>query len=200
MTTSRTSRPAALPALLFDTCALINISLHKPVFDLFAQRFKGRVGWPKAVSAELARLNSQDLTFTWVTSMLLEGWMPDPIPIVGRADQLAVAAIQREIAGGAPFTPLEHLGEAAAIFLLYEAGGGTLVTDDLMARQVARREEYNIRAVSTVAIVADLMRRRPPVVTEKLADDYLNALRRADRLHQQLSSAHLLSNNLGVFT
>jgi hypothetical protein len=43
------------PALLLDTCAIINLSYCTPVAALFRSRYEGKAGWVRATHAELVR-------------------------------------------------------------------------------------------------------------------------------------------------
>lgn len=137
--------PAA-PALLLDTCAIINLSYCSPVATLFKTRYAGRAGWTRAVRAELTRQRSRKPPHpqagranNWAAS-----WLPSPIEIVDSVDQIAIARIQEQIALGSEDDGLDHLGEAASIHLLATAATGRLIA---MTMALARSPETSTRCV-----------------------------------------------------
>src|SRR5262249_53000664 len=124
----RRGRPVT-PALLLDTCAIINLSDCGPVAALFRDRYTGRAGWVRAVRAELTAHRVRrpphpqaGRAHNWATS-----WLGEPIDVTDAGDQLAVVAIQNEISLGGD-DALAHLGEAASIHVLAVAGSGRLIS------------------------------------------------------------------------
>jgi hypothetical protein len=86
------------PALLLDTCAIINLSYCSPVATLFKSRYAERAGWTRAVREELTRQRSRKpphpqagRASNWAAS-----WLPVPIEIVEPRDQIAIATIQQQ--------------------------------------------------------------------------------------------------------
>jgi predicted nucleic acid-binding protein len=183
-------------SLLLDTCAIINISYCSPVATLFKARYAGRAGWTRAVRAELTRQRSRKpphpqagRASNWAAS-----WLPPTIEIVDPGDQIAIARIQQQIALGSEDDSLDHLGEASSIHLLAAAGAGRLISDDHGARAIARNQ-YKVRAASTVGVIAELLARG--LATPETADLYLDTLRTRRRMRVALTSRDLLSRNLG---
>jgi hypothetical protein len=181
-------------ALLFDTCAIINLSYCSPVATLFRDRYKGRGGWAEAVRIELTRQRTRKpphpqagRACNWA-----KGWLGDPFAILDESGQIAVAEIQETIAVGSDDDSLDHLGEAASIHLLTVAGGGRLISDDHGARDVARRR--SVKAASTVGVLAELLARG--VVLPATVDTYLTVLRTHRRMRVQLTSINLLAGDL----
>lgn len=186
----------APPALLLDTCAIINLSYCSPVATLFKTRYAGRAGWTRAVREELTRQRSRKpphpqagRASNWAAS-----WLPSPIEIVDPGDQIAIARIQQQIALGSEDDSLDHLGEASSIHLLATNLAGRLISDDHGARAIARNH-YRVRTASTVGVITELLARG--VVTPETADLYLDTLRTRRRMRVALTSRDLLSRDLG---
>ncbi|MER7008495.1 hypothetical protein ABT297_36360 [Dactylosporangium sp. NPDC000555] len=184
------------PALLLDTCAIINLSYCSPVATLFKTRYTERVGWTRAVQTELTRQRSRKpphpqagRASNWATS-----WLPSPIEIVDSVDQIAIAKIQTQVALGSEDDNLDHLGEASSIHLLATNGAGRLISDDHGARAVARNQ-YQVLASSTVGVLTELLARGE--VTPETADLYLDTLRAQKRMQVALTSRDLLRRDLG---
>jgi predicted nucleic acid-binding protein len=184
------------PALLLDTCTIINLSYCSPVAALFKARFAGRAGWTRAVQTELARQRSKKpphpqagRASNWAAS-----WLPPPIEIVDPADQIAIARIQAQVALGGQDDSLDHLGEASSIHLLTISGAGRLISDDHGARAVARNQ-HKVRASSTVGVLSELLARG--MVTPATVDLYLDTLRAQKRMQVALTSQDLLRRHLG---
>lgn len=89
---------------------------------------------------------------------------------------------------------MTHLGEASSIRLLATAAAGRLISDDHGARVVARNQ-YGVRASSTVGVLTELLARG--LVTPEIADLYLDTLRTHRRMGVTLTSRELLSRDLG---
>jgi predicted nucleic acid-binding protein len=186
----------APPALLLDTCAIINLSYCSPVATLFKTRYAGRAGWTRAVREELTRQRSRKpphpqagRASNWAAS-----WLPSPIEIVDPGDQIVIARIQQQIALGSEDDSLDHLGEASSIHLLATTLAGRLISDDHGARAIARNH-YRVRTASTVGVITELLARG--VVTPETADLYLDTLRTRRRMRVALTSRDLLSRDLG---
>ncbi|MFC0527940.1 hypothetical protein [Phytohabitans kaempferiae] len=184
------------PALLLDTCSIINLSYCSPVATLFKSRYVGRAGWTRAVRAELTRQRSRKpphpqagRASNWAAS-----WLPPPIEIVDLADQIAIAVIQTQVSLGSEDDSLDHLGEASSIHLLATAGTGRLISDDHGARAVARNQ-YQVRASSTVGVLSELLARGQ--VSPQTVDLYLDTLRIQERMRVALTSRDLLRRELG---
>jgi predicted nucleic acid-binding protein len=185
------------PALLLDTCAIINLSYCSPVATLFKTRYAERAGWTRAVREELTRQRSRKpphpqagRASNWAAS-----WLPSPIEIVDPGDQIGIARIQQQIALSSEDDSLDHLGEASSIHLLAAtAVAGRLISDDHGARAIARNQ-YRVRAASTVGVITELLARG--LVTPETADLYLDTLRTRRRMGVALTSQDLLSRNLG---
>lgn len=184
------------PTLLFDTCAIINLSYCSPIATLFKTRYAGRAGWTRAVQTELTRQRSRKpphpqagRASNWAIS-----WLPSPIEIVDPVDQSAIALIQTQVAVGSEDDNLDHLGEASSIHLLATAGVGRLISDDHGARAVARHQ-HKVHASSTVGVLSELLARGD--VLPETVDMYLDTLRANKRMHVALSSRELLRRELG---
>ncbi|GAA0713046.1 hypothetical protein Drose_15565 [Dactylosporangium roseum] len=184
------------PPLLLDTCSIINLSYCSPVATLFKTRFAGRIGWTRAVQAELTRQRSKKPPHpqagranNWARS-----WLPAPIDILDVDDQIAIADIQTEVALGSEDDNLDHLGEASSIHLLAASGTGRLISDDHGARAVARNR-HGVRASSTVGVLSELLARG--AVTTETVDLYLDTLRTHTRMRVALTSQDVLRRALG---
>lgn len=145
------------PALLLDTCSIINLSYCVPVAEVFRSRYTGAAGWVRATHAELVRQRRRrpphpqaGRAGNWAAT-----WLGTPIEMADEALLVATESIQRSIAVGTTDSALDHLGEAASIALLQAAGAGRLITDDHAARAECRRR--GVRAVSTVGVIAHLL-------------------------------------------
>ena len=183
--------------LLLDTCSIINLSYCRPVAELFKNKFAGRAGWVRAVKTELTDLRGKrppqpqaGRAHSWAIT-----WLDVPIEVTDAAAQIAVEAIQTEISLGGDDDALSHLGEAASIFVLSMAGSGRLVSDDHSARATARKPEYNVRAASTIGVLAALLARNE--VDPATTDLYLDTLRSRKRMRVGLTSTDLLAGDLG---
>jgi hypothetical protein len=120
------------PALLLDTCSIINLSYCSPVATLFKEKYTGRAGWPHAVRTELTRQRAKrpphpqaGRACNWAVT-----WLGEPIALTEPSEQIAVEAIQNEISLGSDNDALDHLGEAVGIYLLASAGTGRLISDE----------------------------------------------------------------------
>jgi predicted nucleic acid-binding protein len=185
------------PALLLDTCSIINLSYCSPVATLFKEKYTGRAGWPHAVRTELTRQRAKrpphpqaGRACNWAVT-----WLGQPIALTDPNEQIAVEAIQNEISLGSDNDALDHLGEAVSIYLLASAGTGRLISDDHGARATARNNKHNVRASSTVGVLAALLARND--VGPATVDTYLNTLRMQRRMRVGLTATDLLSGNLG---
>jgi predicted nucleic acid-binding protein len=186
-----------IPALLLDTCSIINLSYCSPVATLFKGRFTGRAGWVRAVKTELTHQRAKrpphpqaGRACNWAVT-----WLGEPIEIVDRSDQLAVEAIQYEVSLGSDNDALDHLGEAASIHLLPAAGTGRLITDDHAARAIARNTKHGVRASSTVGVLATFLARN--VVDPATVGTYLDILRAQGRMRIGLTATDVLAGDLG---
>ena len=187
------------PDLLLDTCSIINLSYCSPVAVLFKDKYAGRAGWARAVHSELTRQRTKcpphpqaGRACNWAVS-----WLEPPIEITDPDGQIAVAAIQNQIALGSGDDTLDHLGEAASIHLLTKAGTGRLISDDHGARDTARTS-HDVLATSTVGVLAALLARSE--VELDLADIYLSTLREKGRMRAILTATDLLAGNLGPWS
>lgn len=187
------------PDLLLDTCSIINLSYCSPVASLFKRKYAGRAGWARAVHSELTRQRIKrpphpqaGRAGNWAAT-----WLELPIEITDTDDQIAVAAIQSQIALGSSDDALDHLGEAASIRLLAMAGTGRLISDDHGARDTARTS-HGVRTASTVGVLAALLARSE--VDLELVDMYLNTLREKGRMRVALPATDLLAGNLGPWS
>jgi hypothetical protein len=185
------------PALLLDTCSIINLSYCSPVATVFKDTYKGRAGCARAVKTELTHQRTRrpphpqaGRACNWAVT-----WLGEPIPVSDPDEQIAVAAIQNEISFGSDNDALEHLGEAVSIHLLATAGSGRVISDDHAARDTARNTKHNVRASSTVGVLAHLLARND--VDPATVDTYLNTLRVQRRMRTGLTATHLLAGNLG---
>ncbi len=185
------------PALLLDTCSIINLSYCSPVATLFKDTYTGRAGWARAVRTELTRQRTKrpphpqaGRACNWAVT-----WLGDPIEVTHPNEQIAVEAIQNEISLGSDNDALDHLGEAASIYLLVTAGIGRLISDDHAARATARSARHNVRASSTVGVLAVLLARND--VDPATVDTYLNILRAQGRMRIGLTATDLLAGDLG---
>src|SRR5271155_289698 len=118
-----------VPALLLDTCAIINLSYCAPVAAIFRDRYQGTAGWLRATQMELVRQRRRTTpnpqagrASNWAAT-----WLGMPIEMVDEDLLLATEGIQRAIAAGSTDSALDHLGEAASIALLQSAGAGRLI-------------------------------------------------------------------------
>lgn len=183
------------PGLLFDTCSVINLSYSPTIAGMFKARYDGRAGWTRATRTELTRQGSKRPPHPQAGRANRWGatWLGSPLEILDPADQAEVAQIQDQIALRSTDGTLDHLGEASSIFLLHEAGSGRLVSDDHDARHVARAK-YDVKAISTVGVVAQLLSRQIVHVAD--VDAYLDLLRANGRMRLPLTAAHLQAGNL----
>lgn len=186
-----------VPALLIDTCSIINLSYCAPVATLFRGRYESRAGWVRAAHEELIRQRTRrpphpqaGRALNWAAT-----WLGIPIEITSEALISETERIQRDIAVGAVESALDHLGEAASIALLQSAGTGRLITDDHAARAEARRR--GLRASSTVGVLAQLLAIPRSGSDAVMADLYLKTLQSHDRMHASLTSMDLLAGDLG---
>ena len=187
----------ATPKLLLDTCAIINLSYCPPIAAIFRDRYRGTAGWMKAAHTELVRQRGRKPSHpqagraaNWAVT-----WLGTPIEITDEELIVATAGVQHDIAVGSTNSALDHLGEAASIAVLEAAGTGRLITDDHAARAEARRR--GVPATSTVGVIAHLIDVNGTGVDAALADTYLQTLQANDRMHVDLKSADLLTNDLG---
>jgi hypothetical protein len=185
------------PALLLDTCAIINLSYCTPVAALFRGRYEGKAGWVRATHAELIRQRGRrpphpqaGRASNWAVT-----WLGTPIEIADDKLVDATACIQRDIAAGSTNSALDHLGEAASIAFLESAGTGRLITDDHGARAESRKR--GVKASSTVGVIAQLLTIRGSGVDSAMADTYLQTLQTRERMHIPLTSIDLLAGDLG---
>jgi hypothetical protein len=186
-----------VPALLLDTCAIINLSYCAPVAAMFRDRYQGTAGWLRATQTELVRQRSRTppnpqagRASNWAAT-----WLGMPIEMVDEDLLLATEGIQRAIAVGSTDSALDHLGEAASIALLQSAGAGRLISDDHGARAESRKR--GVRASSTVGVIAQLLAVAGSGVDTSMADTYLQTLQTRQRMHAQLTSTDLLAGDLG---
>lgn len=187
------------PDFLLDTCSIINLSYCSPVAALFKEKYAGRTGWARAVQSELTRQRAKrpphpqaGRACNWAIT-----WLEPSIEITDLDDQVAVEAVQNQIALGSDDDTLDHLGEAASIHLLAVAGTGRLISDDHGARDTARTK-HGVRATSTVGVLAALLARSD--VELDLVDLYLNTLREKNRMRAALTARDLLAGNLGPWS
>lgn len=185
------------PTLLLDTCSIINLSYCSPVATLFKARYVRRAGWVRAVRTELTHQRTKrpphpqaGRACNWAVT-----WLGEPIDITDPSDQVAVEAIQYEISLGSDNDTLDHLGEAASIHLLSAAGTGRLISDDHGARGTARNARHNVRASSTVGVLAALLARND--IDPATVDTYLDTLRAQGRMRVGLTATDLLAGELG---
>jgi hypothetical protein len=188
-----------VPALLLDTCAIINLSYCTPVAAVFRSRYEGRAGWVRATHAELVRQRGRrpprpqaGRASNWAAT-----WLGMPIEMTEEKLLIATESIQRDIALGCNDSALDHLGEAATIALLQSAGTGRLITDDHAARAESRKR--GVKAVSTVGIIAQLLIAQGSGIDRALADTYLQTLQTRKRMHTTLTSIDLLAGDLGAW-
>lgn len=128
------------PALLLDTCAIINLSYCASVAAVFRNRYQGNAGWVRPTQAELVRQRSlrpphpqAGRAGNWAAT-----WLGVPIEVMDENLPVATESIQRAIAAGSTDSAFDHLGEAAGIALLQSRGTGRLVSDDHAARAESR--------------------------------------------------------------
>lgn len=187
------------PALLLDTCSIINLSYCAPVAEVFRSRYKGTAGWVRATHAELVRQRSRrpphpqaGRASNWAAT-----WLGLPIEMVGENLLVTTESIQRSIAVGSTDSALDHLGEAASIALLQATGTGRLISDDHAARAESRRR--GVRAASAVGVIAHLLAIAGSGVDPTMADTYLQTLQTRGRMHTQLKAADLQTGDLGAW-
>lgn len=188
---------SSVPALLLDTCAIINLSYCAPVAAVFRSRYEGRAGWVRATHSELVRQRGRrpphpqaGRASSWAAT-----WLGMPIEMTDDKLLIATESIQRDIAFGCNDSALDHLGEAATIALLQSAGKGRLITDDHAARAESRKR--GVKASSTVGVIAQLLAMPGSAIDSGLADTYLQTLQARKRMHAALSSIDLLAGDLG---
>lgn len=187
------------PALLLDTCSVINLSYCSPVASVFRSRYEGRAGWVRAVQAELVRLRSRQpphpqagRACSWAVS-----WLGNPVDIVDEDLLITIEDIQRAIAVGCADSAFDHLGEAASIALFHRAKRGRLISDDHGARAESRNR--GVAASSTVGIVAQLLNIPESGLDRAMAETYLETLQARGRMHTRLRSIDLLAGDLGAW-
>jgi hypothetical protein len=188
---------SSAPALLLDTCAIINLSYCAPVAALFRSRYEGKAGWVRAAHAELVRQRGRRPPHSQAgrASNWAATWLGKPIEIVDEKLLVATESIQRDIAVGSSDSALDHLGEAASIALLQSAGTGRLISDDHGARAESRKR--GVKASSTVGVIAQLLTISGSGVDRGMADTYLQTLQARERIHIPLTSIDLLGGDLG---
>jgi len=186
-----------VPALLIDTCSIINLSYCAPVAALFRRRYETNAGWVRATHAELVRQRGRrpphpqaGRASNWAAT-----WLGMPIEMVDEGLLVLTEGIQRDIAVGSSDSALDHLGEAASIALLQSAASGRLISDDHAARAESRKR--GVKASSRVGVIAHLLGVAGSGVDAALADTYLQTLRARRRMHVQLTSIDLLAGDLG---
>jgi len=137
------------PALLLDTCSIINLSYCRPVASAFRSRYEGAARWVRATQAELVRQRSRRPPHPQAghASNWAATWLGMPIEMVDENLLVATESIQRAIAARYTDSALDHLGEAASIALLQSVGKGRLMSDDHAARAESRKR--GVRASST---------------------------------------------------
>jgi predicted nucleic acid-binding protein len=175
------------------------LSYCSPVATVFKDTYKGRAGWARAVKTELTHQRAKrpphpqaGRACNWAVT-----WLGEPIAISDLTEQIAVEAIQNEISLGSDNDALQHLGEAVSIHLLATAGSGRLISDDHAARDTARRIRHNVRASSTVGVLAHLLARND--VDPTTVDTYLKTLRTQGRMRIGLTATDLLAGSLGAW-
>jgi hypothetical protein len=186
-----------VPALLLDTCSIINLSYCTPVAAIFRSRYENKAGWVRATQAELVRQRGKrpphpqaGRASNWAAT-----WLGMPIEMVDEELLVATESIQHDIAVGGSGSALDHLGEAASIALLQSAGAGRLISDDHTARAESRKR--GIKASSTIGVIAQLLSIADSGVDSGLANTYLKTLLARKRMHVQLTSIDLLAGDLG---
>jgi hypothetical protein len=90
----------SVPALLLDTCAIMNLSYCTPVAAVFRSRYEGRAGWVRATHAELVRQRGRrpphpqaGRASNWAAT-----WLGMPIEMTEEKLLIATESIQRDIA------------------------------------------------------------------------------------------------------
>jgi hypothetical protein len=184
---------------LLDTCSIINLSYCSPIAATFKNKYQGKAGWALAVRQELTAQRSRipanpqaGRASNWAVS-----WLGEPILVADESRIVNIEAIQRRIKRNGGTSALEHLGEAASIDILLNAGQGRLISDDHAARSEARR--VGVRASSTIGILAKLLALPNSPVSAQDVDTYLDLLRQYGRLRTPLTSSDLLASNLGAW-
>jgi hypothetical protein len=185
------------PALLLDTCAIINLSYCRPVAAVYRNRYEGTAGWVRATQAELVRQRGRRPPHPQAgrASNWAAMWLGTPIEMVEENLLAATESIQRNLAAGSADSALDHLGEAASIALLQSIGKGRLISDDHAARAESRTR--GVKASSTVGVVAQVLNIQGSGMNPATADTYLDTLRARGRMHAQLTSIDLLAGDLG---
>jgi hypothetical protein len=187
----------SVPALLLDTCSIINLSYCRPVAAVIRGRYEGRAGWVRAAHRELVRQRSRRPPHPqagnacgWAVT-----WLGPPIEIADEKMFATIESIQRDIAVGSADSALDHLGEAACIALLESAGTGRMISDDHAARAESRRR--GVAASSTIGVIAQLLNIPGSGVDNVMTDLYLRTLRERKRMHARLTAIDLLAGDLG---
>jgi hypothetical protein len=186
------------PDFLIDTCSVINLSYCRPVAQLFQTRYSGRIGWTRAVYAELVRLRTKHPPHPQAGRAVNwgSGWLGRQVEVSGEERLELVEEIRLAIAlRQGSESELDHLGESASIVAALDLGGVRLISDDRGARGEASVRK--VGSISTVGILAQLLRRNPAVVSTGDVDSYLDVLRANGRMHEQLDTTDLRNGRLG---
>lgn len=97
-----------------DNTVLCNFAVVNRL-DILEKTLANRGRWTEAVANE-SRESSKVLSA--LAAVAREGWLRDPIELVGESVIRRVDVIRRTVFGGLSSEPLRHLGEAQTLFLI----------------------------------------------------------------------------------
>lgn len=125
-------------ALFPDNTVLCNFAaVHRP--DLLRAFLRDRGRWTAAVAAEAQRSSAR---LPALRSLLVEGWLGEPIDVDEEADTRAVEVIRTRIFGGSVHKPTQHLGEAQTCHIVAtwsDFFGSVWISDDRDSLEFADR-------------------------------------------------------------
>jgi predicted nucleic acid-binding protein len=122
-----------------DNTVLCNFAIVNRL-DILEKTLANRGRWTEAVANELRESSK---VIPALAAVPRDGWLRDPIELVGEPVIRRVDVIRRTVFGGLASEPLRHLGEAQTLFLIQndQAFRASIwITDDREAGDYARRQ------------------------------------------------------------
>jgi hypothetical protein len=138
---------------VIDACTWQNFAVVDSLWVLKA-RYAGAASWTEAIRYELQRGLPAEPKLQAVLD-LENGWLGAPVRL--EEPGLAPVDLVRRGLGGTGSMPLQHLGEAEAIYVLEREDGRRriFITDDGPAAVFARRRPAGIQVLDAAAVLAD---------------------------------------------
>jgi hypothetical protein len=164
----------AVGNIIFDTCTLSNFSAVGRL-DLLEGRYGYRARWTETIQIEISRGRKNH---AHLQDVLDAAWLGEPIEIDADTAALREIDIVRRALGGSSAEPLQHLGEAEAIYYLQHVEpNGIFATDDQAALDFAKNR--GVFAINSARMLAECYQSDEVGCPE--AYDLLLAMRREDR-------------------